>query len=202
MSYYIPQLTKKILKIIKNSDIIDPTLITTLDDLKKINITFYFFIYNLIYFYDENMNIFEYPKDKTFDSLLNHIITKSNIHFNYFGFINKYSVNKIYSDTTIKTIIQSMGLELISYNLHKPFKVYLLFYYQTFLEIINLNNINLKTQLYNFNLLFKNKSIYKGLKFFILIRYLKTLFSELLKPQKINIPKIIIIFDFFLEYDY
>ena len=35
-----------------------------------------------------------------------------------------------------------------------------MFYYQTFLEIINLNNINLKTQLYNFNLLFKNKSIY------------------------------------------
>lgn len=202
MSYYIPQLTKKILKIIKNSDIIDPTLITTLDDLKKINIAFYFFIYNLIYFYDENMNIFEYPKDKTFDSLLHHIITKSNIHFNYFGFINKYSVNKIYSDTTIKTIIQSMVLELSSYNLHKPCKFYLFFYYQTFLEIINLNNINLKTQLYNFNLLFKNKSIYKGLKFFILIRYLKTLFSELLKPQKINIPKIIIIFDFFLEYDY
>jgi len=35
MSGYKPKLTQKILKIIKNSNIIDPTLITTLGDLKK-----------------------------------------------------------------------------------------------------------------------------------------------------------------------
>lgn len=196
MSGYKPKLTQKILKIIKNSNIIDPTLITTLGDLKKINTTFFVFINHLIDFYHNNIHIFDYPKDKTFDSLLNHIITKSNTNFKFFGNIDTYNID--YSrGLSLSYIINYKCIKLC----YKSENIYLLFYYNTFYTIISNDIKYLKIDLYNFNLFFKNRDIHKGLKFFILIQYLKILYGA--SPTDIITDlKIKIILDFFFENDY
>ena len=114
MSGYKPKLTQKILKIIKNSNIIDPTLITTLGDLKKINTTFFVFIHHLIEYYHNNIHIFDYPKDKTFDSLLNEntLIREVRLGCTSTTLCNRASslTNTYFTDASFKIKVSSVAL--------------------------------------------------------------------------------------------
>ena len=159
MASYKEYLTEKIFKIFNNSDIIDPhesNLINKIEDLNKINYTFYIFIYHLINYYHRYIDIFKFPKSKnirTLDNLLNHIIYQSNYQNIYFNQLKEYESKKSIDFTDYLT---SHGLSILLSPRHiqSSLNIYLEFYSLTFISIVQ-NPINLQQNLYNFNIFFK-----------------------------------------------
>jgi len=205
MASYKEYLTEKILKIFNNSDIIDPhesILINKIEDLNKINYTFYIFIYHLINYYHRYIDIFKFPKSKnirTLDNLLNHIIYQSNYQNIYFNQLKEYESKKSIDFTDYLT---SHGLSILLSPRHiqSSLNIYLEFYSLTFISIVQ-NPINLQQNLYNFNIFFKYDSLFKGIKFYILYQYLSLLYYGD-KSRLVNIPNIIIVLDYFLDNDF
>jgi len=201
MAAYKEYLTQQILKIIKNSDIIDPTykpLITKIEDLNNINYTFYIFINHLINYYHKYIDIFKVPKAKTIgtlNNLLNNIIYQSNFHSDYFDKFNKYK-SAMPCNFIVYLANQGLSIDLPMYRQTSVNK-YLEFYSLTFNSII-ITPTNLKQNLDNFNIFFKYDSLFKGLKFYILYRYLLDLYY-CREYDTVNIPKYYYCFRFFFR---